>query len=262
MFPDTTILGLSLYEIFLTAGVISALVVFRVLSDKTRLDTRLFNFCLIAGVVAIISGYGSSVVFQAFYNYAATGVFEITASTGTTFYGGLIGGAAVFLLIYFVAGHFAFRDRLHVDEFYRVAGIAACCITTAHSLGRVGCLMAGCCHGIASETFGIYMAYPGYKAIPTQLYEALFLALLSVWFVTRVLKGKSYNFPLYMITYGIWRFFIEYLRGDERGATFVSFLSPSQLTAIILILGGLVFWYAESRSAAGAGRVVGDRGKA
>ncbi len=249
MFPDVMILGLSLYEIFLVAGVISALVVFRVLSDKTRLDTRLFNFCLIAGVVAIISGYGLSVIFQAYYNYAAGGVFEITATTGTTFYGGLIGGAAVFLLIYFVIGHFVFRDMLHIREFYHVSGIAACCIATAHSLGRLGCLMAGCCHGIASDAWGIYMAYPGYKVIPTQLYEALFLALMSVWLITRVLRGKSCNFPLYMIAYGIWRFFIEYFRGDERGATFVSFLSPSQLTAIILILGGLVFWHFEGRHA-------------
>ena len=169
MFPDVIILGLSLYEIFLVAGVISALVVSRVVSDKTGLDTRLFNFCLLAGVVAIISGYGSSVLFQAYYNYAASGVFEITATTGATFYGGLVGGVAVFLLIYFVIGHFTFRDRLHIREFYHVAGIAAGCITTAHALGRVGCLMAGCCHGIASDIFGIYMAYPGYKVIPTQL---------------------------------------------------------------------------------------------
>ena len=51
-------------------------------------------------------GYGSAVVFQqALYNMEQDGGFHITKSTGQTFYGGLIGGAVAFLLIYFGVGY-------------------------------------------------------------------------------------------------------------------------------------------------------------
>ena len=52
---------------------------------------------------------------------------------------------------------------------------------------------------------------------------------------------------IYMAGYGVWRFFIEYLRGDDRGASIVKFLSPSQLTAILLIIGGGVLFYIQFR---------------
>lgn len=247
MYPYLLFGFLSLYEVFLAAGVISALIVLRILSDKLGFEAKYFNFCLLTGVIAIIGGYGSAVLFQAFYNYAATGIFIINAKTGATFYGGLVGGAVLFLSIYFAAGHFVFRDRLHIINFYPLAGIAACSITAAHSIGRLGCLMAGCCHGVASERCGIFMSYPGYRVVPVQLYEAIFLAALFVWFLVRVLRGKGYNLPLYLICYGVWRFFIEYVRGDYRGSTFVSFLSPSQLTALILIAAGAVLFLTEKR---------------
>ncbi len=250
MYPNEVILGLTLYEIFLTAGVLSALIVFRILSDKAGLDTKLFNFCLASGVVAIVGGYGSAVLFQAYYNYRESGVFRIAADTGATFYGGLIGGAAIFLFCYFVIGRFVFRDGLTGREFYRVAGMAAASITSAHSLGRVGCLMAGCCHGLFSERFGIYMEFAGGEVIPVQLFEAVFLFGLTVLFFARAWRRKSYNLAYYMVFYGVWRFFIEYIRGDNRGATLIGFLSPSQLTALILILGGILFFCFERRAAA------------
>ena len=49
---------------------------------------------------------------------------------------------------------------------------------------------------------------------------------------------------IYMLSYGIWRFIIENFRADDRGSTIVNFLTPSQLTAVIMILGSiLVFVY-------------------
>ena len=51
--------------------------------------------------------------------------------------------------------------------------------------------------------------------------------------------------PVYMVTYGLWRFVAEYLRADDRGATVVDFLSPSQLISTLLIAGGLVLLAVE-----------------
>jgi prolipoprotein diacylglyceryltransferase len=46
-----------------------------------------------------------------------------------------------------------------------------------------------------------------------------------------------------MSAYGIWRFIVEYARDDYRGSTFISFLTPSQLTAIIMIIGGGILYF-------------------
>ena len=63
----------------------------------------------------------------------------------------------------------------------------------------------------------------------------------------RVLRGRTYNLQLYMVSYGVWRFLIEFLRADYRGKTIVPFLTPSQLIAILLIAGGVVLYYVEKK---------------
>ena len=140
--------------------------------------------------------------------------------------------------------------------------MAACLIPFAHGLGRLGCLSAGCCHGgLTDKWYGI-MHYglttdgeliPIGKMVPVQLFEALFLFALSfvlcyLFFVKfgRENKGRFPLIPIYAIAYGVWRFFIEFVRADDRGTTIISSLSPSQFVAIVLIvvaIGYLGVWY-------------------
>ena len=42
------------------------------------------------------------------------------------------------------------------------------------------------------------------------------------------------------MSYGVWRFLIEFLRNDHRGS-FIPGLTPSQFWAIVLFLGGLAY---------------------
>ena len=244
MYPYEIIWGMGLYEICIAAGVIAALAIFRVLAERRGMGAKYQNFILITAFVSVVLGYISAVVFQAYYNYLESGVFEIRDNTGATFLGGLIGGSAVFLLVYFGIGYFLFKGtspRSPFAEFPVLQSIAGASIAAAHGLGRFGCFFAGCCHGIASDSFlGMYMRVPGYKVIPVQLYEAVFLLILSAVIFVLLFRRKSFHYGLsiYMIAYGIWRFFIEYLRGDDRGAFLIRFLSPSQFTSLLLIVGG------------------------
>lgn len=250
MYPEKIVFGLTMYDILFALGVLGALLVFRIIADKRKTDAKLFNFTLIVGVVAIFCGVLSAVLFQAFYNFGETGVFEINKNTGMTFYGGLIGGSAVFIGLYFGAGHFVFKDKMHLSSFVETTDAAAVSIAVAHATGRLGCFFAGCCHGIHAEPpLGVYMQFAGDTVLPTQLYEAVFLYALMAVLLYRHLKGRRYGMPIYMMGYGVWRFFAEYLRGDDRGETFIKFLSPSQLTALLLIVGGAVLIYIEWRFA-------------
>lgn len=247
MYTKELLPGIDMYLIMLCASGVAAIAVYRVLADKRRLCARLQNLCLFTAVAAIIVGYYSAVLFQALYNISRDGGFVVNAKTGATFYGGLIGGAIFFLIIYFAVGHFMFKkDREHMRSFITVTDIAAASISLAHALGRIGCLFAGCCYGKETdEWYGIYMQAIGKRVIPIQLYEAVFLLILFGIFTYRVLKKKSYGLPLYMALYGVWRFFIEYARADYRGTTLLNIFTPSQLTAVIMVLGAVAVWVFE-----------------
>lgn len=238
---------LDLYGVFMLIGVLACLILVRVLSDRRKLRAAWQNLALFNAVFAVLLGYGGAVLFQAFYNYMEDGVFEIVQDTGATFYGGLIGGTLMFIVIYFIAGHFLFKDGYHIPHLRTASDMAAPCIAVAHGFGRLGCLMAGCCHGARTDAwYGIYMDIQSdnttemVKVVPVQLYEAIFLLALAAVTFTLFWKNKKYLMPLYMVTYGIWRFVAEYLRADDRGATVVDFLSPSQFVSVLLISGGIL----------------------
>lgn len=250
MYPKEFLPGIDMYLIMLCVAAISAIFVYRHLADKLNIGYKLQNLCLFTAVGAIVVGYFSAVLFQAFYNIKKIGEFRIDSSTGATFYGGLIGGAAFFLLVYFGVGHFILKeDKEYLTRFRVISDTAAPCIAIAHSFGRIGCLFAGCCHGKETDAwYGIYMSAIDKKVVPIQLFEAIILFGIFALVFYRVLNNKTYCLPIYMSVYGIWRFVIEYARDDYRGYTFISFLTPSQLTAVAMILGAAVLFYIEWRS--------------
>ena len=253
MYPHPLFLNVTLYEIFLTLGILAAFFLADQMAIKSGFSVRLQRFFIVAIPLTIVLGFGGAVLFQAFYNFMDTGVFVINSGTGMTFYGGLVFGILAFLLIWFVGGKLFFKEGENVKKFGAVADIAACVVPLAHGLGRFGCFFAGCCHGSETDAwYGVNMlTEAGWKkVVPVQLFEAVFLlalsaALLWLFFSAKKENGKIRRFPLlpvYAVVYGIWRFFIEYARADDRGATVVSFLSPSQLIAIVLIAAGIAYF--------------------
>ncbi len=249
MYPYELFWGITLYDVFFFVGLMAAIGIFVLYSARLKLDSGLRVLVLADAAVSVSVGIGAAILMQSVYNYIESGVFEWG---GMTFYGGLVGGAAVFLAVYFIGGRILYRKKspYHLKHAFSVFGIAACCVMIAHAFGRLGCLTAGCCHGaVYAERRPFTVPLLTLSAdnrllsreytVPIQLFEALFLFALFAVLSFRVLKGKNDVLPLYMIIYGIWRFGIEYARADDRGETFIPFLSPSQLTAILLILGGI-----------------------
>lgn len=242
MFPYARVLGLDLYTIALCLGIVVCFLTFSTLADRRRVPVRVQKLAIISGIFGIVLGYGSAVLTQALYNIKSFGRFEINNSTGATFYGGLVGGAAVFLAIYFIVGRFYVKENAHAKGFFDLATCITPAIAVAHGFGRIGCLCAGCCHGKVTDAwYGIFMlgdeGYAHY--VPVQLFEAIFLFTLFALLCYRAYRGCGYGLPLYMSVYGIWRFFIEYIRGDYRGSSLVDFLTPSQLIAAVLVLAGV-----------------------
>lgn len=121
---------------------------------------------------------------------------------------------------------------------------------------RLGCLLTGCCYGKSTDFF-IHLIFTdkastagyfhyGEKLHATQLY--FMLNALVMWAVILIMyKYRKFYGQLlatFMIYYGVTRFMIELLRGDEdRGMWFSGLLSTGQITMIFTFLGGLFIWF-------------------
>lgn len=239
---------MTLYDIFLCIGIALCFIIFGYLADRHKIRRKIQSFAVMCGACAVVLGYCSAVLFQALYNIKSLGRFEINESTGATFYGGLIGGVAAFLALYFGIGHFVFKDRSHARVFFFIADSAVPGIALAHSLGRIGCLSAGCCHGALTDAwYGIEMwGNMGFdRYVPVQLFEAIFLLLLASFLFLRSYGREGLCLPVYLSAYAVWRFIIEFARADYRGDVFIEALTPSQFIAVILLAVGIALIFIE-----------------
>lgn len=162
--------------------------------------------------------------------------FKIVASVifgGSVFYGGLLGGIAAGLI----------TVKLKKLDLVAYADTAASAAPLFHFFGRIGCFLSGCCYGIESR-FG-FMAennpyvpeLNGVTRFPVQLLEAGFNLLLFVVFFLLLKKEKCRGrlFVLYLLSYSVIRFCLEFLRGDAvRG--FIFGISTSQFISIIIFV--------------------------
>ncbi len=241
--------GVHLYGVCIAVGLLACIAVLFLYTKKRGVPEDIQDYVFFIGILAIGVGFLSAKFFQAVYDWIDSGFKYFNFyGAGITVMGGIVGGAGMFILLYFLLGKFKFKGKkknLHKKHFLDVLLIAPICISVAHAFGRIGCLMAGCCHGAyLGETYvfgGIRMLGTtndwGYY-VPIQLYEALFL--FTIFAVLSVLYFKKCNiiFPIYLICYAIWRLVIEFFRTDDRGGFFLS-LSPSQWMSIFFATIGL-----------------------
>lgn len=242
--------GVYMYGVCIAVGILVCLLVFYLYTKKKNMSAKVQDFIFIVAIISIILGFLCAKLYQAIYDWIDSGFSSFNFyDAGITAMGGFVGGAAVFLIVYFGAGKYVFKGKeegLHKKEFNTILLCAPCCITVAHAFGRIGCLCAGCCHGklLSSTEYvfgGIYMNPTGDPAgyyVPTQLYESLFLFALFAVLSVMYFKRSNITMQIYLIAYGVWRIFIEFFRDDYRGA-FVLGLAPSQWQSIIFIAGGI-----------------------
>jgi phosphatidylglycerol:prolipoprotein diacylglycerol transferase len=148
---------------------------------------------------------------------------------GFVFYGGLLGGLLYLAILK------GLRFPLNAEVLWCLIPP----LTIGHAIGRFGCFLAGCCYGKETDLFwGVFLH--GAKRHPTQLLEFVSLLALGL-FLLRSKKPKTELVSIYLMTYGLLRFGIEFLRGDLIRGTWGSF-TPSQWISITLIVAGTVIY--------------------
>ena len=163
---------------------------------------------------------------------------------GFVFYGGLI-TAATALIIYMK------KKRLPLLQ---TADFMIVGLPLGHALGRVGCFLAGCCHGRPTDLpWGVTFTDPhsmvspellGVPLHPVQLYEAV--GNLLIFFLLHKLYQRPHKngtiLLAYIACYSLLRFMLEFVRGDFRGSYFLG-LSPAQLIALAAaVVAAVIFW--------------------
>jgi phosphatidylglycerol:prolipoprotein diacylglycerol transferase len=255
MFPklfDLGPIGVYTYGVLLAAAYLVALQVGMVRARARGLDAdRVMDlgiYCIISALV----GAKLLLIIVDFGDYWEDPARLVTiVRSGGVYYGGFI--LAVTVAFWFI--------RRHQLPLWTTCDVFAPGIVLAQAVGRLGCLMAGCCYGRPTDLpWGITFTNPlaaansgtplGVALHPTQLYEsAAALLILGILLVSER-RGRSFpgrTFWSYLLLYPAARFFIEFYRGDPRG-TVLDLVSTSQFISLLLIPTSIVMLIILGRS--------------
>ncbi len=202
---------------------------------------------LSAAVIGVIVGGRLGYVFFYAPSYYLQHPLEVFAvwNGGMASHGGFIGVAIALLIV--------LRHR-SVDDILRIADIVVIPVAIGLGLGRIGNFINQELYGTVT-TLPWGMDFPGAvgKRHPIQLYDfglqmlnALILFLSLKWQPVR--PGRT--LALFLLIYGIIRFFIEFIR--EQNGIYIHLgpmmLSEGQvLTIPVLIIGVWLWWWTGKR---------------
>jgi phosphatidylglycerol:prolipoprotein diacylglycerol transferase len=154
---------------------------------------------------------------------------------GLSWFGGLIFG--------FISGILYFKKKKL--PIYKTLDLVAPFVALAQAIGRIGCLLNGCCFGKVSE-FGIWFTLHQAVLIPTQLYSSLIL--IFIYITLRFLQIRPHKdgqiFSIYLFLYSLKRFFIEFWRADNPvilwGLTLFQLISIGVFCLSVLMLSRII----------------------
>ena len=190
---------------------------------------------------AIIIGFASARLYYVLFNldYYLKDPLKIFMiwNGGIAIYGGVIGA-----ILYGV--HFCKKRKI---DFYELADLLTPYLLLVQSIGRWGNFFNREAYGYETNLpwkMGVYKpAIHDYIYVhPTFLYESI-LTFLSFLFLVNLSKKKKFKgqiFYLYMILYGITRFFIEGLRTDS--LMLANFRISQILSLVFVVIFGIIYY--------------------
>ncbi len=209
MFPKICTIGpVTIYSYGLMLAVSVLLCSFLLKKEASRkgINSELM-FDLVFWVVLI--GIVGARLFYVFLNfkYFMQHPIEIVmiSNGGLAFQGGLIAGALSAVI-------FIKKKKL---PFLKTADLIAPYLALGQAIGRIGCFLNGCCHGVRVD-WGVFFPVHQARLHPTQLYEAV--GLLAIFFLLRQFQNKTkiegHVFVLYLILAPLLRMFVQFYRED------------------------------------------------
>lgn len=218
------------YGLMISLGYLIGILIIYLESKRKKLDP---NLALDLGLTAMIFGMlGSKLLFVIrnwnYYSKYPINIF-LDFGQGFIFYGGLVlGFMAVLVLSYF--------KKLSIKT---IADVCAPAIPLGHAIGRIGCLLRGCCYGKPADLpFAIYLE-EAYR-YPTQIYHFIhnLLIFIILWLIRKKIKVEGNLILIYLILYGLARFITEFFRDNP---IFMWNLTGSQIFSIVIFFTSSIF---------------------
>lgn len=239
---NITILGIRPYTFF--AG-IAFLLAFIIMTYSLKSYKNEYSYIpqLVFKIIPNILLFGFGIGFAIeIIKVAMTGVWNNIKSIdkcGFVAYGGIIG-------IIYTLNHFSAKQGLNG---FILNDTMSYTIPIAHGIARLGCLFAGCCYG--KEYYGflsIYYVDKGIHCFPIQIIEAILNITLgiSLWYIKSKNTYMGCLIYIYLLSYSVYRFILEFWRGDEVRGIFFG-LSSSQYISIAVFVHAVVKIYFYNR---------------
>lgn len=197
------------YGVFLALGFVVATLVARYRFRQMYKNPDIVLDFVLAAVVGGIVGARLFYVIGHWSEYAEKPgeIFKINMD-GLVFYGGLILGLALTILV----------GKIRHQAFWGTMDLAGLCVPLALAIGRIGCLLNGCCYGKPTGlpwgiTFPVSTGILGPRH-PTQVYEIILdLALFGfLWWKKDSFQRDGTAFWVFVMGYGTIRFLMEFFR--------------------------------------------------
>ena len=148
------------------------------------------------------------------------------------------GNMRLFGVVFFMPLAYWLGAKLSKRSYREVFDVFTPCMIFTVMCARINCIVSGCCIGLP---------IPGMNGVrfPTREAEILFYIILLICLCPRVLKGKyrGQAYPIYMISYGAFRFVVEFFRSADTSSVFHS----AHIWALIALIIGISI-YAEIKS--------------
>lgn len=230
-------------------AVVYCLVLYRLKAENRFNNVKLTevqDFFLYAFLAVVVGGRLGYILFYDLAYYWAnplqiiipfdldTGQF--TGIAGMSFHGGLIG---------IILATWLFCKKFKIS-FWELCDLIVPAVPLGYFFGRVGNFLNNELWGRETD-FMLGMKVnlaENFLRHPSQLYEAFFEGLILfaiLWFTRRISLLKGMSLSIFLIGYGFFRFFIEYVREPDAHLGFLWLnLTMGQLLCLGMILTGVI----------------------
>lgn len=235
------------YGVMYLLGFLASYLLVRYQAAKKRLPIPKERIESLYSALIIGLLVGARLGYVVFYNpaYYLTHPLEIFAvwHGGMSFHGGLIGS---------VFAGYLFCRKAKLD-FWQLADLVIATAPVGLGLGRLANFINAELYGrVTDAPWG--MVFPGGGPLPrhpSQLYELLLegvLLFLILWFAKDRVRRTGVLTALFLILYGLFRFFVEFFREPDPQLGFIlGLFTMGQLLSVAMMIAGAVLLALRTR---------------